>query len=156
MNTLDPAIFSIHHEKKTTTLKINIHFNLPFVMRWYQNYRFRKIICWWHFLKNQLALFFRAVLGSHHNWAENRFSTYSLPQHMSFPWSYLVIINLSKPTCGVLSHFSHVRFCATLWTDHPGKNTGVGCHALLQGIFPTQGSNLRLLHLLHWQVGSSH
>jgi len=21
----------------------------------------------------------------------------------------------------------------------PGKNTGVGCHALLQGIFPTQG-----------------
>ena len=28
--------------------------------------------------------------------------------------------------------------------DSPGKNTGVGCHALLQGIFPTQGSNLVL------------
>ena len=25
------------------------------------------------------------------------------------------------------------------------KNTGMGCHFLLQGIFPTQGSNLRLL-----------
>ena len=25
--------------------------------------------------------------------------------------------------------------------DSPGKNTGVGCHVLLQGIFPTQGSN---------------
>ena len=25
--------------------------------------------------------------------------------------------------------------------DSPGKNTAVGCHALLQGIFPTQGSN---------------
>ena len=25
--------------------------------------------------------------------------------------------------------------------DSPGKNTGVGCHALLQGIFPTQGLN---------------
>ena len=25
--------------------------------------------------------------------------------------------------------------------DSPGKNAGVGCHALLQGIFPTQGSN---------------
>ena len=25
--------------------------------------------------------------------------------------------------------------------DSPGKNTGMGCHALLQGIFPTQGSN---------------
>ena len=30
----------------------------------------------------------------------------------------------------------------------------MGCHALLQGIFPTQGSNPRLLCLLHWQVGS--
>ena len=30
--------------------------------------------------------------------------------------------------------------------DSPGKNTGVGCHSLLQGIFPTQGSKLRLLH----------
>ena len=28
----------------------------------------------------------------------------------------------------------------------PGKNTGVGCHFLLQGIFPTRGSNLGLLH----------
>ena len=28
--------------------------------------------------------------------------------------------------------------------DSPGKNTGVGCHALLQGILPTQGSNLTL------------
>ena len=30
--------------------------------------------------------------------------------------------------------------------DSPGKNTGVGCHALLHGIFPTQGSNPGLLH----------
>ena len=30
-----------------------------------------------------------------------------------------------------------------------GKNTGVGCHFLLQRIFPTQGSNLSLLH---WQA----
>ena len=27
----------------------------------------------------------------------------------------------------------------------PGKNSGAGCHFLFQGIFPTQGSNLRLL-----------
>jgi len=33
--------------------------------------------------------------------------------------------------------------------DSPGKNTGVGCYALLQGI-PTQGSNLHLQRLLHW------
>ena len=30
--------------------------------------------------------------------------------------------------------------------DSPGKTTGVGCHFLLQGIFPIQGSNLGLLH----------
>ena len=35
-----------------------------------------------------------------------------------------------------------------------GKKTGVGYHAFLQGIFPTQGSNLRPLCLLHWQAGS--
>ena len=41
--------------------------------------------------------------------------------------------------------------------DSPGKNTGVGCHALLQGIFPTQGWKPGLLHsrqifycLSHW------
>ena len=36
----------------------------------------------------------------------------------------------------------------------PGKNTGVGCHILLQGIFLTQGSNPHHLHLLQWQVYS--
>ena len=30
--------------------------------------------------------------------------------------------------------------------DSPDMNTGVGCHFLLQGIFPTQGLNLGLLH----------
>ena len=53
----------------------------------------------------------------------------------------------------MLSRFSLVRLCVTLWTvpakllcpwDSPGKNTGVSCHALLQGIFPTQRSNLCL------------
>ena len=59
-------------------------------------------------------------------------------------------------TCGcVLSCFSHVRLCATLWTvarqvplsnwDSPGMDTRVGCHALLQEIFPTQRSNPGLL-----------
>ena len=38
--------------------------------------------------------------------------------------------------------------------DSPGKNTGVGCHFLLQGIFLTQGLNPHLLHLRHFQVGS--
>ena len=38
--------------------------------------------------------------------------------------------------------------------NSPSKNIGVGCYALLQGIFLTQGSNLSLLHVLHWLAGS--
>jgi len=33
--------------------------------------------------------------------------------------------------------------------DSPGKNTGVSCHAVFQGIFPAWGSNPHLLQLLH-------
>ena len=35
---------------------------------------------------------------------------------------------------------------SSVYGDYPGKNTRVGCHALLQGIFPTQGSNPGLPH----------
>ena len=38
--------------------------------------------------------------------------------------------------------------------NFPGKNTGSGCHFLLQEISPTQSLNPCLLCLLHWQVGS--
>ena len=38
--------------------------------------------------------------------------------------------------------------------DSPGTSTGVGSHALLQGIFLTPGLNLRLLFLLRWQEDS--
>ena len=66
--------------------------------------------------------------------------------------------------CVCVCVLSHSQLLATVWTvaqpgysvhgDSPGKNTGVVYGALLQGIFPTQGSNPRLLHLLHWQEGS--
>ncbi|XDA72876.1 hypothetical protein R6Z07F_003154 [Ovis aries] len=58
---------------------------------------------------------------------------------------------------------SRVQLFATPWTvarqaplsmEFPGKNTGVGCHFLLQGIFLIQESNLCLQRLLHWQAGS--
>ena len=54
-------------------------------------------------------------------------------------------LQLCPTLCGPLN-------CRALWSqaplsmDSPDKNTGVGCHALLQGIFPTQGSNLGLPH----------
>ena len=50
--------------------------------------------------------------------------------------------------CAMLSRFSCVQLFAILWTvaagllcpwDSPGKNTGIGCHTVLQGIFPDPG-----------------
>ena len=68
---------------------------------------------------------------------------------------------LEAPCVHVLS-CSVVSDSATPWTTpdssvpriSPGKNTGVGCHALLQRIFLIQGLNPHVLHLLHWQAGS--
>ena len=40
--------------------------------------------------------------------------------------------------------------------DSPGKSTGVGCHALLQGIFPAQGLNQGLLHCKQFLYHLSH
>ena len=61
----------------------------------------------------------------------------------------------------VVQSLSHVQLFVTPWTslarqaprpwDFPGSNIEVGCHFLLQGIFPIQGSNMRLLH---WQADS--
>ena len=54
-----------------------------------------------------------------------------------------------------MKSLSRVQLFVTPWTvayqalgpwDFPGKNTGVGCHFLLQRIFPTQGSIPGLLH----------
>ena len=74
---------------------------------------------------------------------------------------------ISLVNARVLSCFSRVQLCATPRTtprtSPPGSSVqGIlwartlgwgGCPALLQGLFLTQGSNLRLLRFLHWQEG---
>ena len=80
-------------------------------------------------------------------------SVYS--QYPTF-WQFVLFIVFLIYLCVcVLIHFSHVLLCVTLWTvahqaplsmGFSSKNTGVGCHFLLQGLFPIQGSNPRLLH----------
>ena len=65
---------------------------------------------------------------------------------------------------------SVAQSCLTLWLcpvahrlpcswDFPVKKTGMCCHFLLQGIFPSQGSNSHLLHcrqiLYHWATGEA-
>ena len=56
----------------------------------------------------------------------------------------LCLVAQSCPTLGYPMDYS--LQCSSVHGDLPGKNTGVGCHALLQGIFPNQGSNPGLLH----------
>ena len=65
--------------------------------------------------------------------------------------------------CVWAQSLTHVQLFATPWIqatrplcpwNFPGKNTGVGAHFLLQGVFPTQGLSPSLLHLLHWQADS--
>ena len=71
----------------------------------------------------------------------------------------LLLRTLHHPLCAPWMLCLVAQSCLTLWTvwpmdplsssvqmDSPGKNTGVGCHALLQRIFWTQGSNPGLPH----------
>ena len=71
-------------------------------------------------------------------------------------------LHVCKPCVSECRHAKSFQSCLTLYNpmecsppgscvhgDSPWKNTGVSSHDLLQGIFPTQGSNLCLLRLLH-------
>ena len=74
------------------------------------------------------------------------------PQHTRFPCSSLSP-GVCSNSCPLQFHeLSPARLLCP--RDSTGKNTGMGWHSLLQGIFPTQGSNPCLLCLLHWKVDS--
>ena len=80
-------------------------------------------------------------------------------------WRPRLVFSISLNSLHVIMNVC-VQLHLTLWLhglqptrllcpwDSPGKNTGVGCHFLLQGIFLTQGSNPSLLCLLCWQADS--
>ena len=62
-------------------------------------------------------------------------------------WSTAVLLCLVAQPCPTLCNLMNYSLPgSSVHGNSPGKNTGVGCHALLQGIFLTQGSNLHLLH----------
>ena len=88
------------------------------------------------------------------------------PTQLAPEWvSYTTLCcRLPSPSPGHLSvsmhaqTLSHDQLFANSWTvacqalwDSPGKNTGLRCHGLLLGIFPTRGLNPYLLCLLHGQ-----
>ena len=80
-------------------------------------------------------------------WSLSHWTNREVPLVYSYTQS--IAKHLEQSAC-VPRHFSRVRLFVTPWTvarqtpcpwDSPGNNTGMGCPALLQGIFPTQGSN---------------
>ena len=73
--------------------------------------------------------------------------------------AFLIVTNWWGPNLSCIAvhacmHAKSLQLCLSLCKpsrllcprDSPGSNTGVGCLALLQGIFPTQGSNPGLLY----------
>ena len=66
-------------------------------------------------------------------------------QNNNYPWSPEKK-GLVARLCLTLCNPMDCRLPGSSPWHSPGKNTGVGCHFLLWGIFPTQGSNLGLLH----------
>ena len=59
------------------------------------------------------------------------------------------IIQLCPTLCNSMNHSLP---SSSVHGIFPRNNTGADCHFLLQRIFPTQGSNPQLLHLLPWQT----
>ena len=91
---------------------------------------------------------------------------YWLRDYIQYWWQLLKDSEVCD-LCGQWVHAKWLQWCLTLWDpldcstpdssvheDSPGKNTGVDCHVPFQAISLTQGSNLYLLCLLHWQGGS--
>ena len=74
---------------------------------------------------------------------------------LSYQESLILLISINQKSVLCLVAQSCLTLCnpmdcsppgSFVHEDSPGKNTGVGCHTLLQGIFRTQGSNWGLLH----------
>ena len=63
---------------------------------------------------------------------------------------YNCVLCCAEHSCSVVPYsfrsHDYIQLGSSVLGDSPGQNTRVGCYALFQGIFPTQGWNLGLLH----------
>ena len=91
----------------------------------------------------------------------NRCEVLSLGFDLNFPDNQWCWASFQVSVGMLFSHSVMSDFFVAPWTiahqaglpqTFPGKNIGVGCHFLLQGIFPTKDLNPHLLYLLHWQI----
>ena len=122
-------------------------------------------VCTWNLGRGSSSE--RIHLNVHSISAEAFLPHVSLPAHqyLFFWWLNKIIYVYTHTHVYVCCLFSPVRLFVTYglyptrllcpW-DSPGKNIGVGCHALLLGIFLTQGLNPCLLWLLHTHIYHTH
>ena len=126
--------------------------------------RFKKVLYLKVYKESQFP--YSSTRSTFSNWNKPNkitFSPFPLKLDHSAPkWIKMLLIgkeNDSSSLGGSCAVYLVAQSCLTLWDpmdcsppgssvhrDSPGKNTGVGSHSFLQGIFLTQGSNPGLLH----------
>ena len=72
---------------------------------------------------------------------------FSYIERIIYSYIHICVCSVTRSDCFQPLRLLPARLLCP-WNS-PGKNTGVGCRFLLQGIFQTQGSNLCLWCLLH-------
>ena len=74
------------------------------------------------------------------------FESFHTERSCKYPFRHLVAVLVTQSCPTYCDHMVCILPGSSVRGDPPGKSTGVGCHSLLQGIFPTQGSNPALPH----------
>ena len=120
------------HEHKAVSLSECFSCPLLLLLHYYTQYSEQRHDEWPHFMHKVSAA------ERLHKGSATRREGKGQDWHAGF--CFLSLPNVCVP--------NHSGVSDSLWPhgDSPGKNTGVGCHALLQGIIPTQGSNPGLPH----------
>ena len=92
----------------------------------------------------ELSVYYHNLILKHFSFPHKKSNTC----YQSFPVipSVFTVLCLVAQSCLTLCDPRDHSLSGSAHGDSPGKNTGVGCHALPQGIFPTQGSNPGLPH----------
>ena len=104
---------------------------------------FKRIFLSWHIQISPLFSFTEMWAWLYYIWLRSK--------GWGLKWCWCFYSHTHNPTnhesesCSVMSDSLWPHGLYSLWNS-PGQNTGVGSLSLLQGIFPTQGSNLGLLH----------
>ena len=118
---------------------------------WPQGLGPTRILCPWNSPSKNTGVCGRSLLQGESSWPRDQTWVSCIAGRVFTTWRETPgakSLQLCPTLCDPIDYSLPGSVCP--W-DSPGKSTGVGCHALLQGIFTIQGSNS---HLLHWQVGS--